>query len=43
MVQAKASVQTIAGLEYDLLLVGHGAPVTSKASTKVKNLLANWK
>jgi glyoxylase-like metal-dependent hydrolase (beta-lactamase superfamily II) len=43
MVQAKASVQTIAGLEYDLLLVGHGAPVTSEASTKVKNLLANWK
>ena len=43
MVQAKASVTMIAGLEYDTLLVGHGAPVTSEASTKVKNLLANWK
>ena len=43
MVQAKASVTMIAGLEYDTLLVGHGAPVKGNASGKVKNLLANWK
>jgi glyoxylase-like metal-dependent hydrolase (beta-lactamase superfamily II) len=43
MVQAKASVTLIAGLEYDTLLCGHGAPVKGEASAKVKNLLANWK
>jgi glyoxylase-like metal-dependent hydrolase (beta-lactamase superfamily II) len=42
MVQAQASVQVIAGLEFDTLLCGHGAPVKGKASAKVKELLANW-
>lgn len=42
IIQARASVVMIAGLEYDTLLVGHGAPVISDASAKVKNLLANW-
>jgi glyoxylase-like metal-dependent hydrolase (beta-lactamase superfamily II) len=43
IVQAKASVALIAGLEYDILLVGHGAPVMGEASVKVKKLLADWK
>jgi glyoxylase-like metal-dependent hydrolase (beta-lactamase superfamily II) len=43
MVQAKASVQMIAGLEFDTLLVGHGAPVKGDAVNKVKKLLTNWK
>jgi len=42
MVQAQASVQVTAGLEFDTLLCGHGAPVKGKASAKVKELLANW-
>jgi glyoxylase-like metal-dependent hydrolase (beta-lactamase superfamily II) len=41
--QARASVKLIAGLEFDTLLCGHGTPVKSDASAKVKNLLANWK
>jgi len=43
IIQAKESVKMIAGLEYDTLLVGHGAPVKGEASTKVKHLLAKWK
>jgi glyoxylase-like metal-dependent hydrolase (beta-lactamase superfamily II) len=43
IVQAKASVGIIAGLDFDTLLVGHGAPVKGEASARVKNLLANWK
>jgi len=43
MIQVKASVTLIAGLEYDTLLCGHGAPVKGEASAKVKALLANWK
>jgi len=42
IVQAKVSVALIAGLEFDTLLCGHGAPVKGKASAKVKELLANW-
>jgi len=43
MVQAKNSVKIIAGLDFDTLLVGHGAPVNGNAAAKVKELLANWK
>ncbi len=43
IVQAKASVGIIAGLDFDTLLVGHGAPVKGKASQRVKEMLANWK
>ena len=43
MVQAKASVTMIAGLEYDTLLVGHGVPVRGEASARVKKLLESWK
>ena len=43
ILQAKASVTLIAGLDFDTLLVGHGAPVKGEASAKVKKLLANWK
>lgn len=43
ILQAKASVVMIAGLDFDTLLVGHGAPVKGEASAKVKKLLANWK
>jgi hydroxyacylglutathione hydrolase len=43
MVQAKDSVKMIARLEFDTLLVGHGAPVKGDAAAKVKRLLANWK
>jgi hydroxyacylglutathione hydrolase len=42
IVQAKASVGIIAGLDFDTLLVGHGAPVKGKASQKVKEMLNNW-
>ena len=42
MVQAKASVELIAGLDYDILLVGHGAPGKGDAVVKVKTLLAEW-
>jgi glyoxylase-like metal-dependent hydrolase (beta-lactamase superfamily II) len=43
MAQAKASVELIAGLKYNTLLVGHGAPVKGDAVAKVKKLLADWK
>ena len=43
ILQAKASVVMIAGLDFDTLLVGHGAQVKGEASAKVKKLLANWK
>jgi glyoxylase-like metal-dependent hydrolase (beta-lactamase superfamily II) len=43
MTQAKASVEMIAKLDFDTLLVGHGAPVKGNANAKVTNLLANWK
>jgi glyoxylase-like metal-dependent hydrolase (beta-lactamase superfamily II) len=43
MVQAKETVKMIAELDYDTLLVGHGAPVKGDAVAKVKNLLSNWK
>ena len=43
IVQAKASVELIAGLDYDTLLVGHGAPVKGDAVAKVKKLFADWK
>jgi glyoxylase-like metal-dependent hydrolase (beta-lactamase superfamily II) len=42
IVQAKVSVALIAGLEFDTLLCGHGAPVKGNAAVKVKELLANW-
>ena len=42
MVQAKETVKMIAGLDFDTLLVGHGAPVKGDAAAKVKKLLADW-
>ncbi len=42
IVQAKVSVALIAGLEFDTLLCGHGAPVKGNAAARVKELLANW-
>jgi hypothetical protein len=42
MVEAKKSVQEIAGLDFDTLLCGHGAPVKGDAAARVKELLANW-
>ena len=42
MAQAKNSVEIIAGLDFDTLLCGHGAPVKGNAAAKVKELLANW-
>jgi len=42
IVQAKTSVGLIAALDFDILLVGHGAPVKGKASQKVKEMLNNW-
>jgi len=42
MVQAKNSVKIIAGLEFDTLLCGHGAPVKGNAAARVKELLVNW-
>ncbi len=36
MVQAKETVKMIAGLDFDTLLVGHGAPVKGDAAAKVK-------
>jgi hydroxyacylglutathione hydrolase len=42
--QAKASSSVISGLEFDILLPGHGAPVIGKASTKIKELVEhNWR
>ena len=43
MDQAKESVRVIAGLDFDTLFCGHGAPVKGGAATKVKKLLADWK
>jgi hydroxyacylglutathione hydrolase len=43
MEQAKESVRVIAALDFDTLLVGHGAPVKDGAAAKVKKLLADWK
>ena len=42
MAQAKESVALIAGLDFNTLLVGHGAPVKGNASQKVKEMLKNW-
>lgn len=39
MAQAMDSVKKIANLEFNVLLPGHSAPVTEKASRKVKSLL----
>jgi glyoxylase-like metal-dependent hydrolase (beta-lactamase superfamily II) len=41
--QALESARKIAGLEFDILLPGHGAPAIGKASTKLKELLAQTK
>lgn len=40
MARAKASLKRISELEFDALLVGHGAPVLGNASEKVRRLLA---
>jgi hydroxyacylglutathione hydrolase len=37
--QARASLTTIAALDFDTLLTGHGAPVVNNASKKVKNMV----
>jgi glyoxylase-like metal-dependent hydrolase (beta-lactamase superfamily II) len=39
--KARASLTTIATLDFDTLLTGHGAPVVSNASQKVKNMVAH--
>jgi hydroxyacylglutathione hydrolase len=39
-VKARASLVTISALDFDTLLPGHGAPVVSNASQKVKNMVA---
>jgi len=41
--EAAKSIKKIAGLDYDILLPGHGKPVTRKASIKVRELLAKNK
>jgi len=41
--QAVASLNLIANLDFDVLLVGHGAPVTGKAASKVRDLIAQAK
>jgi hydroxyacylglutathione hydrolase len=41
--EALESVKKMAGLEFNILLPGHGAPVMEKASTKLKELLARSK
>lgn len=38
--KARASLIRIATLDFDTLLTGHGAPVVSNASQKVKNMVA---
>lgn len=37
--KARASLTTIAALDFDTLLTGHGAPVVNNASKKVKNIV----
>ena len=37
--KARASLITISALDFDTLLTGHGAPVVSNASQKVKNMV----
>ena len=39
--EALESVRKIAGLEFDILLPGHGRPVLHDAATKVRELLQN--
>ena len=39
--EALESVRKIAGLEFDILLPGHGVPAIGKASAKVKDLLTH--
>jgi glyoxylase-like metal-dependent hydrolase (beta-lactamase superfamily II) len=41
--EALKSVRKIAGLEFDILLPGHGRPAMGKASTKLKELLVQMK
>jgi len=41
--KARASLKTIATLDFDTLFTGHGAPVVSNASQKVKNMVARLK
>ena len=38
--KARASLVTIAGLDFDTLLPGHGAPVVGNASQKLKDMVA---
>jgi hydroxyacylglutathione hydrolase len=42
IVQARASLNEIAKLEFEVLLPGHGAPVVGHASAKLKKLLEQW-
>ncbi len=41
IVRAIDSLRELAELEFEALLVGHGAPVLGNASVKVKSLLQN--
>ena len=43
MDEAMASARKMAGLEFNILLPGHGAPVMDKASQNLKELLAQTK
>jgi glyoxylase-like metal-dependent hydrolase (beta-lactamase superfamily II) len=41
MDQAKESVRKISELKFDILLLGHGPPITSNASAKLKEFVKN--
>jgi hypothetical protein len=41
MEQARASVVRMGGLQFEVLLVGHGEPITQGASTQVAALAAS--
>jgi glyoxylase-like metal-dependent hydrolase (beta-lactamase superfamily II) len=41
--QARASLDAIAQLDYDICLTGHGAPIKGNAAAKIKELLARMK
>lgn len=41
MDQARESIRKISALEYDLLLPGHGAPITTRASASIADFVKN--
>jgi glyoxylase-like metal-dependent hydrolase (beta-lactamase superfamily II) len=42
MDQARTSIPRLAGLEYDIALPGHGAPILGRASEKVRAWARGW-